>query len=339
MSPVMVVAETGTQEQTFARVGELVRTARQINLPADGPGPGKGAVQVILSGPGVRDRAGEVAGYFGLDVFALDLPGTGSWDLLKAGLLDFLGKRACGMVLFAHTTMAREVAPALAVRFGGVCVSNVTAVRKRGGAFIFTRPVMDNTRIQDVQVDRERFSVLSLAPGVSVETGKESGEDEDRGRTRHTAPGSVTPIKLLKPDSSGLTRKALLCREGGGDRGLDRAPVVVAAGRGIGDLENLDKVRAFTACFPKAAMAASRPLVDQGWVCYDRQVGITGAVVSPDLYIALGISGSSQHLAGMAGSRWVVGVNKNPDAPIFRNSDLCIQADIIEFIDIFLKNK
>ena len=84
-------------------------------------------------------------------------------------------------------------------------------------------------------------------------------------------------------------------------------------------------------------MGVSRPLVDMGWIGYEHQVGITGAMVAPKLYIACGISGSSQHLAGMKDAELVISINKNPAAPLFRHSDLCITEDVLEFIQAFLK--
>ena len=84
-------------------------------------------------------------------------------------------------------------------------------------------------------------------------------------------------------------------------------------------------------------MGTSRPLVDMGWLDYPHQVGITGATVAPKLYLACGISGSSQHLAGIKEAEFVVSINKNPEAPIFHHSDICITADVIEFIETFTK--
>ena len=101
--------------------------------------------------------------------------------------------------------------------------------------------------------------------------------------------------------------------------------------------ENLETIFQFAQCFSSSAVGASRPLVDMGWIRYEHQVGITGTTVMPKLYIACGISGSSQHLAGMKEAQFVVSINNNPDAPIFRHSDLCIVEDIHEFIQIFLK--
>ena len=114
---------------------------------------------------------------------------------------------------------------------------------------------------------------------------------------------------------------------------LGQTRIIVAAGRGIESQENLEKIQRLAACFSDASVAGSRPLIDMGWMPYANQVGITGAVVAPDLYLAMGISGSSQHIAGMAQSKFIVAVNKDPNAAIFNVSDICIVENTLEFIE------
>jgi electron transfer flavoprotein alpha subunit len=121
------------------------------------------------------------------------------------------------------------------------------------------------------------------------------------------------------------------------NQALKGAKVIVAAGRGMKEKENLEFVFKFAKYFSSSAVGASRPLVDMGWIGYEHQVGVTGAVVAPELYIACGISGSSQHIAGMKDAGLVVSINKNPAAPLFFHSDLCIIEDALEFIPAFLK--
>ncbi|MCG8563736.1 MAG: electron transfer flavoprotein subunit alpha/FixB family protein, partial [Desulfobacterales bacterium] len=186
---------------------------------------------------------------------------------------------------------------------------------------VWHRPVYQNQRVEKIQPHPDLVQVVTLSPG-------------------HFAPeGHLSfPVHSLPPanhDNYPLVQ--LSTREGGlGDADLLAARVVVAVGRGIGDRENLDLARAMVQAIPNAALAASRPLVDAGWLPHGQQVGITGARVAPELYLALGISGSSQHLAGMAGSRTIVAVNHSPAAPIFRHADIRIHGDVVEFIQAFL---
>ncbi|HCY87613.1 MAG TPA: hypothetical protein DHV36_20935, partial [Desulfobacteraceae bacterium] len=196
---------------------------------------------------------------------------------------------------------------------------------------IFDRPVMDNTKVQAVRPSGTHSCILTLVPG-SVGTGHFPEAADVPGRvTKQDVPVSSPKVfrkELSVPESHDAADTS------GPD--IRTSPIVVGAGQGIGEPENLDRIFAFAERLPGAAVGASRPLVDRGFMPYSRQVGITGAVVTPDLYIACGISGSSQHLAGMAGAKWVVSINISADAPICRHADLCIPADVTEFLDAFL---
>ena len=118
---------------------------------------------------------------------------------------------------------------------------------------------------------------------------------------------------------------------------LSAAKVLVAAGRGIGEEENLALIQQLADQFPQSATCGSRPIVDAGWMPYSRQVGVTGATVSPSLYIACGISGAAQHLSGMRGSGFVVSINSDPGAAIFNVSDICIVEDLTYFIPLLIE--
>ena len=119
--------------------------------------------------------------------------------------------------------------------------------------------------------------------------------------------------------------------------GISEADVIVAAGQGFGEEENLELARQLAAVFPKSAIAGSRIVCDLGWLGYGCQVGVTGATVSPRLYIACGISGAVQHVTGMRGSGFIVAINKDPAAAIFQMADVCVVEDLITFIPILLE--
>ncbi len=153
-----------------------------------------------------------------------------------------------------------------------------------------------------------------------------------------TQPGAFAASELMpeKPGEviemnvgAGPPGVRLLKKESGaaGDAALARADVIVAAGRGIGKKENLVLIQKLAAKFSGSAVGASRPICDAGWLPYNRQVGQTGATVTPKLYIACGISGSTQHVAGMRGSEFVVAVNTDPDAAIFKHADVGVIED------------
>jgi electron transfer flavoprotein alpha subunit len=118
--------------------------------------------------------------------------------------------------------------------------------------------------------------------------------------------------------------------------GIGDANVIVAAGNGIGEKENLDFIHQLAALFAKSAVAGSRIVCDMGWLGYQCQVGVTGTTVSPQLYIACGISGAVQHVMGMQGSEFIVAINKDPSAAIFQVADICIVEDLTAFIPAFI---
>nr|HPR04350.1 electron transfer flavoprotein subunit alpha/FixB family protein [Deltaproteobacteria bacterium] len=120
------------------------------------------------------------------------------------------------------------------------------------------------------------------------------------------------------------------------DSALRDAEVIVSAGRGIGKKENVEIVRELASLFPRSAVGASRSVCDLGWLEYGRQIGTTGQTVAPKLYIACGISGAIQHVAGMRGAHTIVAINTDPDAAIFRVAHYCIVEDITTFIPVLM---
>lgn len=336
MNPILVIAEI-----LGNRIGpvtlELVSAARMIRDSYPGGSSDKGGdtrennSRILIVVPHRRPvpLADQLAADTGLDTIALSLPDTRACrnEVVKEALVALMKKTAPSHVLAAHTALGREIAPGLAVRLGAASIAGVIGIRScspDGGAPVFTRPVMDNTRVQAVEPDPNLPAVLTLVPGAFP---RFSGKAVSGGRVlEETAAIDLRKLRTVQ-------KKHL--KPVGSSQALKSARVVVAAGRGIGEKENLGAVSQFAGAFPSSALAASRPLVDMGWIGYERQVGVTGASVSPDLYIACGISGSSQHLAGIKDAKYVVSINKNPDAPICRHSDLCITADVMAFIREF----
>ncbi|MCP4673182.1 MAG: electron transfer flavoprotein subunit alpha/FixB family protein [Desulfobacula sp.] len=194
---------------------------------------------------------------------------------------------------------------------------------------LYSRPVLGNTKNMMVRPVEGMPVVLTLMPGVFK---SDNFDNRKKGQVKiheiafdpgcnHTK--RIRHGKILKRPCENQT--------------LKEAKIIVSAGRGIEKKENLDVIFKCAECFSSSAVGASRPLIDMGWMGYEHQVGITGTAVLPRLYVACGISGSSQHLAGMKDAGFIVSINKNPDAPIFRHSDLCIVEDIHQFLQTFLK--
>ncbi len=330
MNPILVVAEL-KEDQACAHTLELVRGAEKILEQQGLTASGMNVRPVHILVPG---RLPETAAKYFFDTTGYDTTAvTWSGDLtpgsLIRGLLQVVKDLSFSALLMAHTTLGREVVPRLAVSLEGCAVSGVRGVcRADDGHLGFIRSVMDNEKQVAVYPDAGSRLFLTLAPGAFTHKASRTQDGKNDGR--------LTQLSLsLENIDSRIERKAITFRDEGSS-GLADARVLVSAGRGIEEKENLDKIVEFSKVFSKSSVGASRPLIDQGWLPYRYQVGITGATVAPELYIACGISGSSQHLAGMAGSRWVVSINKNKDAPMARHADLTIQADVVEFIDAFL---
>jgi electron transfer flavoprotein alpha subunit len=147
--------------------------------------------------------------------------------------------------------------------------------------------------------------------------------------------GSVT-VRSFKCESL-KTRSRGIKQAEADMTGITEAGVVVSAGQGLGDKENVDLMYQLAALFTKSAVAGSRIVCDLGWLEYKCQVGVTGATVSPQLYIACGISGAVQHVMGMQGSEFIVAINKDPSAAIFQTADVCIVEDLTVFIPEFIR--
>jgi len=235
-----------------------------------------------------------------------------------AALGEDLKERGVRTLLFPHTPSAMEIAPILAVTLGVPLVAGVVEFEEEKGELY--RSVGGGKK--RLHVATPECAVVTIQPGLFD------------AAPRAERPGSVTlktpsfpncPIQILS------TRK-----EDVGTSNLSGARVVVSVGRGIEAKENLPLFTRLAEAIPGAAKGCSRPLVDMGWMPYPCQVGITGASVSADLYIALGISGSSQHLAGIPQNTTVISVGSDPNAAIHAVSDLIIEADLLPFMEATL---
>lgn len=284
-------------------------------------------IRILVPGPAPRALAQEIQDRTGIPTLAVRWPGEVTPESLRQGLTYLLSELRPAYVILPQTTMGREVAPCLGAKLGACTLSSITDIQRHENRLVFYRLVMDNTRLLPLYPARDSMCILTLAPGTF------SGGVVEGGAGRGDVMETELPASCLQPAVERLSMSG----QATGSREIQGAKIVVGAGRGIGKQENLEKIEALTRRFAGACMGASRPLVDMGWVPYSRQVGITGATITPDLYIACGISGSSQHLAGMSGAKWVVSINKNPDAPMCRHADLAIVADLHTFIEAFME--
>lgn len=270
------------------------------------------------------DRAEPPARIFAADTgvaaLAIEAPshegdGRATW---LCALAETIRQRNATHLCFVYSALGLDLAPALAAQLGGACLTGVNAIALMNGEVAYRRSLYGG-KLHGWSVAMAPLTVLTIEPGAFARmefSPAAAGPVETR-----TARAVSSPMRRL-----GLRRTPAV------DAGLAEAEVVVAAGRGMGRRENLDLIRRFAALFSKAAVAGSRAIVDEGWLETCRQVGQTGATVAPKVYLACGISGSAQHLAGMRESGFIVAVNHDPAAPIFQIADVGIVDDLLEFL-------
>lgn len=335
MKQILIIAEI-FKGQIRQVTWEVVAAAREIIEISCSQKQSPSGIQIpviyiIVPSDNPNPLAEEISKQTGLDVIGVQIPELKTYisEIYIACLGQLIRKMNPSHILAAHTSQGRDFAPGLSLELEAASIPGVNGIRSDENGLIYSRPVFDNTKNMLVCPDPDKPVVLTIMPGVFK---------PDIQRVEK--PGRVNIRKIPFDSASGdkerIQHRQILKRPCE-NQALKGAKIIVAAGRGVGEKENLELISRFANCFSSSALGASRPLVDMGWIGYGHQVGITGATVAPELYIACGISGSSQHIAGMKGAEFVISINKNPNAPIFRHSDLCITEDVLEFIHAFLK--
>ena len=276
----------------------------------------------VLMGHGLTAAAQELAGCGAEEVYVLDDEALASYnpDIHLPVLERFFSERAPKAVLFGHTSMGQDLAPRLSFALDAGLITDCVGVEADAGELSFVRPVYGGNAIATQKANTD--TVLAT---VRARVGEAPSP---------TGGGEVIPLDVEIPTSPRQTitlRERLESKE----CPLEEAAVVVTGGRGIGGEEGFEQLRELASLF-SGAVGASRPPVDSGWAPTTCQVGITGKVVAPDIYIAVAISGSSQHLSGMSESGKIVAINKDPEAYIFSVSDYGVVGDWNQVLPSFV---
>ncbi len=282
-------------------------------------------IVTVFIGEEVEEPARVLAQKTGGDVIAAQVSGLSSYnaEIYKNVLAQLTDRMNPTYLVIPHSTNGWDLAPALAVRLKSSCITGVEQVSAEGDVLTFSRSVFGGKAVAEVKATGPRTVVtvqggaFRAAEAIVDATGAVETMSFDVAPDRMRSKGVIK----AKEENSALTE----------------AEVVVSAGRGIGKPENLKLIRDLANLFPKSAVGGSRPVCDAGWLDYSRQVGLTGATVTPKLYIACGISGASQHIAGMRGSGFIVAINKDPYAAICNVADVCVGEDLTTFIPILLE--
>jgi electron transfer flavoprotein alpha subunit len=240
-------------------------------------------------------------------------------DGYVSALEQLIKKLEPSYVVFPHTYQVRDFAPRLATRFGQVLLADLVGLRKDGDTFVFVRQLFQGKLNADYRHAASGPCFLSVQAGAFRAESLEAGS---------------TTVEAFAPqlDASAIRNKPEEpFREAAQTVDLSAAPIIVSVGRGIKEQDNLPMMEELAAALG-AELAASRPICDNGWLPMERQVGSSGQTVSPKLYLAVGISGAIQHLVGMKGSKTVVAINKDENAPIFEVADYGIVGDLFEIV-------
>lgn len=240
-------------------------------------------------------------------------------DAYTSALEQLIKAHGPSHVLFPHTYQVRDFAPKLATRFNTTLISDVISYHIDGGSPVFVRQMFQGKLNADFRPKGSGPAFVSLQAGAY--------------RAENVEAGSA-PVETFTPqlDASQIrTKPGEPFREAARAVDLTAAEIIVSVGRGIKEKDNIPVVEALAVALG-AELAASRPICDNGWLPMERQVGSSGQTVSPKVYIAIGISGAIQHLVGMKGSKTIVAINKDANAPIFEVADYGIVGDLFEVV-------
>jgi electron transfer flavoprotein alpha subunit len=279
-------------------------------------------ITIVVAGADVGIVAQELAAAGVGNVVTLDHPALADYtpDAWTQALRGVIEQMSPAYVLLPHTYQTRDFAPMLAARMRKPLITDVTAITGTAPDLRFTRPMFQGKLSAEVKP-------LGGGPAfVTIQIGAY------RADTVRTGPaGSISAMDAAIDEASIRQKPEAPFQQAKQAVDLSQAERIVAVGRGIKGQEHLPIAERLAKAMD-AELAASRPICDSGWLPMERQIGSSGQTVAPKLYVALGISGAIQHLVGMKGSRTIVAINKDPDAPIFEVADYGIVGDLFDLV-------
>ena len=295
---------------------EAITGARQL---ADATGGGE--VHAMLAGPPGTAAAAERLAAHGADLaIVVEHPALELYspDVLAATATARVRGAGYRAAVFSGSAQGRDLAPRVAAGLGVSMAADVTHVVPSGDDMVVRHPGYTGKIIITLRL-RGAPAIVTLRPGaVSAVESRRAVRVEQASPAIDPGAARVSPVELIRGSTAKLD--------------LGDAPVIVSGGRGLKAAENFKLLEALADAFQNAAVGATRAVTDDGWRPHSDQIGQTGRLVSPDLYIACGISGAIQHLAGMRTSKTIVAINRDREAPIFKVADYGIVGDVLEIV-------
>jgi electron transfer flavoprotein alpha subunit len=276
-------------------------------------------VSAAVLGQGVEGLAAELAQKQLERVYVVehDLLANYTPDTYTAAVRELVEKIRPDVVIFPHTYQVRDFLPKLATALGRVAVSDVVAHRVEDGKLVLVRQLFQGKLNVDVRFTGEPPYLASLQAGAYRADRIEAGSATVEKFAPQLTPSRIQPLEVFREAARAVD--------------LTAAEIIVSVGRGIKEADNIPVVQKLADVLG-AELAASRPICDSGWLPMERQVGSSGQTVAPKMYLAVGISGAIQHLVGMKGSKIIVAINKDANAPIFEVADYGIVGDLFQVV-------
>jgi len=306
MTKVLIIGEH-KQGELKANAGELVAAAKLLG----------DEVRAAVLGPGA-DQAAQAFGAYGVDlVRVLDTDVAYSSDGFAAALAPVIAECDVDYVVLMQSFFGRDLGARLAARLGTPFINDVTALSVEDGQVVAVKPLYAGKVTGKLAFTGAGPKVITLRP-----------KNFTPAAADQAATVEVKPLELPADVKCKVTH---IEPKAAGMIDVKEADIIVSGGRGVGGPEGFEPLKDFAQAIG-AALGASRAAVDAGWIAHSHQVGQTGKVVNPQLYIACGISGAIQHLAGMQTSKVIVAINNNPDAPIFKLADYGLVDDLFQVV-------
>ena len=310
---ILIVAE--------GRDGSLRKVSYELVTVANEMSKGLGGVvEAVTLGSDIGKCAESLTKTGISKVYQVDNPAMATFapEVFTAALAEVIKKAQPGVVLFGATGFGKELGASVGARLDMGLITDCTSFTVDGGTLVVKRPVYAGKAVATVR-PKSLPVMVSIRPNIfaPTEEGSTSTPIEKVDFTASTPRAKV--IEKVKKEAVSVD--------------LAEAKIVVSGGRGVKSTEGFEPIKQLANTLG-AAVGASRAAVDAGWIDYSTQVGQTGKTVAPQLYIALGISGAIQHLAGMSSSKVIVAVNKDPDAPIFKVADYGIVGDLFDVVPV-----